>query len=138
RRIAPPPTPATRPRWRRSPCCPMWSRSSHFLSYSSRSARQQSHRAARINTPARVQPPRPGLEPGGPQAGVDRHLDLVGDLERTEHGGVRLHAPGALFDHCGAAEVTVVADLKVKGHRVVAAGQLQIPLDPEPPLADRP
>ena len=68
---------------------------------------------------------------------LEHDLDLVGDLQCPEQGGVGLHAPVALRDDGGRAERPVVADREVELDRPGRAGERQVALDAEPAAVGR-
>ena len=67
----------------------------------------------------------------GRQAGVERDLDLVGDLQRAEQRRVRLDAPVGLPDDGATAEPAVIADGHVEGERARCADERELALHVE-------
>ena len=80
---------------------------------------------------------RPSTATDGYSLRVEHDLDLVGDLQRPEQGGVGLHAPAALRDDGGGAERPVVGDREVERDRPGRAGERQVALHAEPAAVGR-
>ncbi len=57
----------------------------------------------------------PGARSTSWQGGVDRHLDLVGHLERPEQRRVRLDSPSGLLDGGAPEQMAVLTDHQFEG-----------------------
>src|SRR5215216_8150682 len=65
------------------------------------------------------------------EVALQRDLDIVMDLERSEQGGVGLQPPRGLGDHRTGAERPALGDLELEGDRVRPAADGQLSNDSE-------